>query len=138
MSIENCNNQEILLNKILEKLDKIEKTYVSINADLINQNIKMSELINGKLKEPNFEIPENSIQQNTENLNKEKELYYYENNDKIIVYGPGTFNNRPILKQFGEWNSNNKSWDLNIELNILLEKFPKIIQKEKSCLINNE
>ena len=138
MSIDNCNNQEILLNKILEKLDKIEKTYVSINADLINQNIKMSELINGKLKEPNFEIPENSTQANLENSNKEKELYYYENNDKIIVYGPGTFDNRPILKQFGEWNSNNKSWYLDIELNVLLEKFPKIIKKEKSCLINNE
>lgn len=126
------NSQQILLIKILEKLDKIEKTYVSINADLINQNIKISELLNGKLKEPDYEI--------SENLNKEKELYYYENNGKIIVYGPGTFDNRPILKQYGEWNSLNKSWDLNIDLNILLEKLPKIIKKEKenNNLINNE
>jgi len=131
-------SQQILLTQILEKLDKIEKTYVSMNADLINQNIKMSELLNGKLKEPDFEMPDSSNQQNSENSNKEKELYYYENNGKIIVYGPGTFDNRPTLKQYGEWNSFNKSWDLTIDLNILLEKLPKIIKKEKSSLINNE
>ena len=131
-------SQQILLTQILEKLDKIEKTYVSMNADLINQNIKMSELLNGKLKEPDFEMPDSSNQQNSENSNKEKELYYYENNDKIIVYGPGTFDNRPTLKQYGDWNSFNKSWDLTVDLNILLEKLPKIIKKEKSSLINNE
>ena len=131
-------SQQILLTKILEKLDKIEKTYVSMNADLINQNIKMSELLNGKLKEPDFEMPDSSNQQNSENSNKEKELYYYENNGKIIVYGPGTFDNRPTLKQYGDWNSFNKSWDLTVDLNILLEKLPKIIKKEKSSLINNE
>ena len=131
-------SQQMLLTQILEKLDKIEKTYVSMNADLINQNIKMSELLNGKLKEPDFEMPDSSNQQNSENSNKEKELYYYENNDKIIVYGPGTFDNRPTLKQYGDWNSFNKSWDLTVDLNILLEKLPKIIKKEKSSLINNE
>jgi len=131
-------SQQILLTQILEKLDKIEKTYVSMNADLINQNIKMSELLNGKLKEPDFEMPDSSNQQNSENSNKEKELYYYENNGKIIVYGPGTFDNRPTLKQYGDWNSFNKSWDLTVDLNILLEKLPKIIKKEKSSLINNE
>ena len=90
----------------------------------------MFETINGKLKEPDFEIPESSSQV--------KELYYYENNGKIIVYGPGTFDNKPILKQFGEWNSINKSWDLTVDLDILLEKIPKIIKKQKICLINNE
>ena len=124
-------SQQILLTQILEKLDKIEKTFVSMNSDLINQNIKMSELLNGKLKEPDFEIPDSSNQQNSENSNKEKELYYYENNGKIIVYGPGTFDNRPTLKQYGDWNSFNKSWDLTVDLNILLEKLPKIIKKEK-------
>jgi len=131
-------SQQILLTQILEKLDKIEKTYVSMNADLINQNIKMSELLNGKLKEPDFEMPDSSNQQNSENSNKEKELYYYENNGKIIVYGPGTFDNRPTLKQYGDWNSFNKSWDLTVDLNILLEKLPKIIKKEKNSLIYNE
>lgn len=132
-------SQQMLLTQILEKLDKFEKTFVSINTDLINQNIKMSELLNGKLKEPDFEMPDSSSnQQNSENSNKEKELYYYENNGKIIVYGPGTFDNRPTLKQYGDWNSFNKSWDLTVDLNILLEKLPKIIKKEKNSLINNE
>ena len=146
MSEETCSertsnetlSQPILLNQILERLDKIEKTFVSMNTDLINQNIKMSELLNGKLKEPDFEMPDSSNQQNSDNSNKEKELYYYENNGKIIVYGPGTFDNRPTLKQYGDWNSFNKSWDLTVDLNILLEKLPKIIKKEKSSLINNE
>ena len=137
--VDSSVSQQMLLTQILEKLDKIEKTFVSMNADLINQNIKMSELLNGKLKEPDFEMPDSSSnQQNSENSNKEKELYYYENNGKIIVYGPGTFDNRPTLKQYGDWNSFNKSWDLTIDLNILLEKLPKIIKKEKNSLINNE
>ena len=124
--------QKMLLNQILEKLNKIEKTFVSINSDLINQNIKMSELLNGKLKEPDFEISDNATHQNSNNSTKEKELYYYENNGKIVVYGPGTFDNKPILKQYGDWNSFNKSWDLTVDLNILLEKLPQIIKKEKN------
>ena len=133
-------SQQLLLTKILDKINNIEKTFVSINADLINQNIKMSELLNGKLKEPDFEMPDCSNQQNSENSNKEKELFYYESNGKIIVYGPGTFDNRPTLKQYGDWNSFNKSWDLNVDLDTLLEKLPKIIkkEKEKNNLINNE
>ena len=135
-----------LLTKILDKLDKIEKTYVALNADLINQNIKMSELLNGKLEEPEFEMPETSSNKNSNNDKgnddnnspKQKELYYYENNGKIIIHGPGTYDNRPVLKQFGEWNSINKSWDLTIELCTLLEKLPNLIKKEKISLINNE
>ena len=124
-------SQQMLLSEILERLNVIEKTFVSMNADLINQNIRMSEILNGKLKEPDFEISDSSNNGNSDNSNKEKELYYYENNGKIIVYGPGTFDNRPVLKQFGEWNSINKSWDLSISNDVLLEKFPNIIQKEK-------
>ena len=63
--IDSSVSQQMLLTQILEKLDKIEKTFVSMNADLINQNIKMSELLNGKLKEPDFEMPDNSNQQNS-------------------------------------------------------------------------
>ena len=134
------NSQQLLLEQILDKLNNIEKTYVTINSDLINQNIKMSEIVHGKLKEPDFEMPSTSNDQLNDNLqkNKEKELFYYESNGKIIVYGPGTFDNKPTLKQYGEWNSLNKSWDLIVDLNILFEKLPKIIKKEKNCLINNE
>ncbi len=37
-----------ILNDILQRMDKIEKTYISLNSDLINENIKMSERVNGK------------------------------------------------------------------------------------------
>ena len=118
------------INLIFDKLSTIEKTYISLNADLIIQNIKMSELLNGKLEEPEFEMPQDST---------EKELFYYQNNGIIIIHGPGTFDNRPTLKQFGEWNSTNKTWDLNkITEEELLLKFPKIIKKEKDIIIINE
>lgn len=132
--------EKILLNQILDKLNKMESTFISINADLINQNIKMSEIINGKLKEPNLNTHETKNTPNDNNTQNviNKELYYYENNGKIIVYGPGTYDNRPILKDYGDWNSFNKSWDLNIDINILLDKLPKIIKKEKNGIINND
>jgi len=124
------------LNEILQRIDTLEKTYVSMNSDLINQNIRMSEIAYDKLQEP-MPLPSgNNSDTNSQNeinnsVDKEKELYYYENNNKIIVHGPGTYDNRPILKRFGEWNSVNKTWDLSIIMETLLEKFPNIIQKEK-------
>jgi hypothetical protein len=116
------------LNLIISKINNLEKTYVSINADLINQNIKISELLNGKLKEPEFNYPDNS------NLNEDKvkELYYFIKNEQFVVYGPGTFDNKDKLKTCGTWNSLNKSWDLIISSkDDLVQKFPNIIFKEK-------
>lgn len=147
------------LDEIVNRMNIIEKTYVSMNADLINQNIRMSEIIHGKLKEPDSptnnnqcnnqsnnqnnsqnngqcnESSNSSNSNNTENK-EEKELFYYESNNKIIVYGPGTYDNRPILRQFGEWNSANKTWDLVTTVENLIEKLPNIIQKEKYSFIN--
>jgi len=123
------------LTQILNKIDNLEKTYVSINADLINQNIKMCEILNGKLQEPDFEMPEINDNKKESSENSEqriKELFYYEKNGKIIVHGPGTYDNRPILKQYGEWNSLNKSWDLIVSKETLLEKIPNIIEKVKT------
>lgn len=118
------------INLIFDKLSTIEKTYISLNADLIIQNIKMSEQLNGKLEEPEFEMPQDST---------EKELFYYHNNGIIIIHGPGTYDNRPTLKQFGEWNSTNKTWDINkLTEEELLLKFPKIIKKEKDIIIIND
>jgi hypothetical protein len=122
------------ITTILDRLERIEKTYVSLNADLITQNIKMAELLNGKLKEPDFDMPD----QKTNDQKDEKELYYYFNNENIIVYGPGTYDNRPELRKYGEWNSSLKSWILTISKDDLLLKFPNIIEKEKICNINNE
>lgn len=109
------------LNTIVDKIDNLEKTYVSLNTNLIEQNIKMSLLLHGKLEEPNFE----------ESTDKVKELYYYSSNDLIIVYGPGTFDNKTELSKYGSWNNNNKTWDLVISNETLLEKFPFIIFKSK-------
>ena len=108
------------LSYLVNKIDNLESTYVSLNTNLIEQNIKMSEIINGKLDEPTFSSPE-----------AEKELYYYIKNDLIIVYGPGTFDNKSKLIKFGNWNNNNKTWDLKIEKELLLETFPSIIFKNK-------
>ena len=131
---------ENILNNILIRIDNMEKTYVSLNADLIKQNIVMTELLNGKLKEPDFEMPDgsntnsngsNGNNGNNENSAAQKDLFYYESNNKIIVYGPGTYDNRSVLGPYGSWNSINKSWDLVIEKNILLEKIPHLIYKMK-------
>lgn len=124
------------LNHILNKIENLEKTYISLNSDLINQNIRMSEIYYGKLKEP---ILTDNTNSNNEEDNKQnsiidntKELFYYENNGKIIVYGSGTYDNRPILRQFGEWNSINRTWDLVVTMDKLIEKLPYIIKKEKN------
>lgn len=146
----NDNNEQFTfiqnkLNEILNKINNIEKTYVTINSDLIAQNIKMSEILNGKLKEPDFEMPENVNGKSNRNENGTKndsdsesstgkpikELYYFEKNGQIIVHGPGTYDNRPILKQYGEWDSFNKTWNLIVEKETLLEKLPNIIEKFK-------
>lgn len=119
------------LNEILDKINNIEKTYVSINSDLITQNIKMSEILNGKLKEPDFEIPKNDSDSESSTGKSIKELYYFEKNGQFIVHGPGTYDNRPILKQYGEWDSFNKTWNLIVEKETLLEKLPNIIEKSK-------
>tara|TARA_E500000178_G_C17013043_1_gene751480 strand:+ start:558 stop:1031 length:474 start_codon:yes stop_codon:yes gene_type:complete len=118
---------------LVNKIDKFENTCLSLNTNLIQQNIKMSEIVNGKLEEPQFE------QEKIES-NKEKQLYYYNINDLVIVHGPGTFDNKSELSKYGNWNSNNKTWDLIISNDILLEKFPSIIFKNKEnnqMLIDN-
>ena len=135
----NVNINEIFkkLDDISNRIENIEKTYVSINAELISQNIKMSDIINGKLQEPvNTVSSEISKTDDNETHEFKKDLFYYENNGKIIVYGPGTYDNRPTLRQFGEWNSTNKTWDLICTINILKEKLPNIIEKEKNLFIN--
>jgi hypothetical protein len=94
-----CSQQEKIINILSEtslRMDKLEKTYVSINADLINQNIKMSELLNGKLEEPEFEIPESAKNKSEQSEGEQriKELYYYEKNGQFAIHGPGTFDNK--------------------------------------------
>jgi hypothetical protein len=135
----NENNAKVisLLTEILSRIEKIEKTYVSLNADLINQNIKMSEIVNGKWKEPDFEMPDLSGTSGTsgtnENQIKQKDLFYYPINNKIVVYGPGTYDARDMIKQYGEWNKFNKCWDLIIEEQKLLEVVPYVVKKVRTA-----
>ena len=122
-------------------LEKIEKGLLSINTDLINQNIKMSNIAFGKLPEP-LPLPNengtgnssnnsgNSV--NSSNENSTKELYFYEQNNALVVYGPGTYDNKDKLKKFGEWNGINKNWKLTISRETLFQEFKNIIEKEKS------
>lgn len=136
-----------MLSEILIRIEKLEKTYVSINADLINQNIKMSELLNGKLEEPEFEMPQStnsngsngsnrSNDNNSTNSNNEtrvKELFFYEKNGQFSIHGPGTFDNKTQIKSLGssEWNSINKTWDIVTTREKIIETFPNIVEKEK-------
>ena len=152
--MENNDNNNYFL-QILSKLDdisnrieNIEKTYVSMNADLINQNIRMSEIVNGKLQEPESqvsnEINKTSDNNNTINKNNEnnethefkKELFYYENNGKIIVHGPGTYDNRPILRQLYILNPMFYLLSSIHHIDVLKEKLPNIIEKEKNLFIS--
>lgn len=126
-----------MLSEILTRIEKLEKTYVSINGDLINQNIKMSELINGKLEEPEFEMPQTTNDNNNDNNSSNeirfKELFFYEKNGQYCIYGPGTFDNKTKIKSLGsaEWNSINKTWDIVTSKEKIIEIFPNIIEKEK-------
>lgn len=139
INIINVENTKTL-NQILERLDKLEKTYISMNSDLITQNIKMSEIVNGKLKEPYFEMPNNSNESNNNTntntqdnnlFDKTKELFFYEKDGKFIIYGSGTFDNRDKIKSLKncEWNSINKTWDIITTKDKILEVFPDIIEK---------
>ena len=126
-----------VLNDIIERIERLEKTYVSINADLINQNIKMSELLNGKLEEPIFETSESNDNDNNNNNNNNqgntKELFFYENNGKFCIYGYGTYDNKTKIKSLGtaDWNSINKTWDVITTVEKIKETFPNIIEKQK-------
>ena len=131
----NKNNQSnekiiLLLTEILSRIEKIEKTHISLNADLINQNIKMSQIVNGKWKEPDFEMPD--LSSTNENQIKPKDIFYYEINNKMIVYGPGTYDAREKINKFGEWNKLNKCWDLIIEESKLIELVPYVVKKVRT------
>ena len=55
-----------------------------------------------------------------------KELFYTESNNKIIITGAGTYDNKEKLKKIGQWNGINKSWNCVIEISKLIEMFPNI------------
>ena len=123
-----------LLQTLIQKVDNLEKTFIALNANLIQQNIELSKKVNGKLPDPtpvNDETNGNGSNGSNGSTTGTKEIYYYKNNGKIIIHGPGTYDNKDKFREYGGWNSVNKTWDLVIEENKLIEILPNIIMKEK-------
>ena len=121
------------LEQILNKVNNIERALLTVNSDLIKQNIYLSELLYvNSSEEVDTDTVTNTVTDTvTFTITENKELCYYTKNNLIIVHGSGTFDNKDKLKEHGSWNSTNKSWDLNISIEKLLEIFPNIINKEK-------
>lgn len=147
--LDNLNISQInLTNKIddlFDKLNVFENSVISINSELIKQNI----ILNNENKELKLKI-NSSTQINDEEqpplwlsnaeklssnniLNKilTKELFYKNINNKIIISGSGTYDAKEILKSLGaSWNDFSKVWEGNIDLNLLKENFPNIKEQE--------
>jgi hypothetical protein len=112
------------INTILEKIDNLETTLISINKDLIAQNIKLSEVVY-----PNY-INKNLTNEN-EDIEKEKELFYEEIDTNLYnISGSGTYDNKDKIKtNGGTWDKSNKCWTLYLDIQKIQEIFPKIKKK---------
>ena len=145
------NNQipENRIDNLTEKIDKIENmlqtiqnVYLSLNQELINQNIKLSNQLYGSNCENfNFTPPppppatpidseSNSPNSNSNNKEekREKNLFYKEESEFVYISGPGTFDNKATIKSIGgEWKPGKKSWCIPIKnFNENIDKFPNI------------
>ena len=107
-------------NKLIEYNNKLD-TLLSINQDLIAQNLKLSDSLLGKVKE--------SVSPEDEN----KPLYYYLVDNIIHVYGTGTFSKLDTLRKNGSWNGEIKAWIMKTSINEdkIKELFPKIILQSR-------
>ena len=148
-------SQSSVLHKIDNlylKLDTFEKSVISINAELIKQNLKLAEenenlniQLNSKSSEkkhqennnisgakPNETQNEkqNETQNETQNSLSEiltKDLFYKVFNNKVMIYGPGSYDARVIIKTLGaSWNNISKKWEGDIDIETLKEFIPNI------------
>lgn len=149
------NNQEIIqennfkhLNEKIENIEKalinIQNVYLSLNQELINQNIKLSNQLYGSNCE-NFNFtppppppatpidsetnsPTSNSNSNNNGEKKEKNLFYKEELEFAYISGPGTFDNKATIKSIGgEWKPGKKSWCIPIKnFTDNLDKFPNI------------
>jgi len=108
-------NEEQYSN-LINKLDTLENGLLSLNKDLIAQNI----LLSNKLLGPAPVAEDNSVV---------KELFYSDSNGRINIHGPGTYDNKDTIKSNGNWDSYSKSWNMNVQLETIKELFPNIIHK---------
>lgn len=97
---------------------------IEINDALVKQNLKLSEELYGKVKLPPSPIPD-----------CKKELYYC-NLDEIynLIYGPGTFDNKPAIKTLinATWDQQLKAWKVTSSLEDIKAKFPDILLRDLS------
>lgn len=140
-------NIEILttkINKMEDTLQTIQNVYLSLNQELINQNIKLSNQLYGSNCEnfnftpppppppPATPIDSESNSPNSNNNNNEekkaKSLFYKEESEFVYISGPGTFDNKATIKSIGgEWKPGKKSWCIPIKnFNDNIDKFPNI------------
>ena len=108
------DNSVCLLTELNNKLQNL----IEINDTLIKQNIKLSEVLFGKVKEPEENSPM-------------KKLYYHCDNAEeniYLIHGPGTFDSKSKLKEElgAEWQSSTKSWRVIRPLDEILSKFPSM------------
>ena len=111
----------VVPENISQKVNKIENYLLSLNSDLISQNLKLSRKVFPDYVNPN---------QNDYEI-EEKELFYEEINDNLYkISGSGTYDNRETIKtNNGNWDKDNKVWIMNISVDKLIEIFPKIKNK---------
>ena len=108
----------ILTNQLTEYNKKFD-SLLSINNDLISQNLKMSDLLYGKVPEaPDIQT------------NEKKELFYYVQDEIVHVNGPGTYDNKDELRKNGSWNGPKKCWIMKFNEEQLKETFPDITIKD--------
>lgn len=135
--------------EIFDKITNLEKLIIEIkntllysNQELINQNVKLSNMVYGSnisnfhfTPEPPPPSPQENntngdTPENNENV-KVKNLFYKENNEKteLYIYGSGTFDNKEKIRNSGgEWNPSKKMWVIKLTENFD-EKINEIIEK---------
>lgn len=112
-----------IIFKELENINKQLCGLIEINDALVKQNIKLSEELYGKVKLP--QSPKSD----------KKELYYYNLDDfYILIYGPGTYDNKPTIKTLtnAEWDKSLRGWKVTSPIEDIQSKFPDIVYKNNS------
>lgn len=111
------------MSDINSKLDEIKEKLtglIEINQTLVQQNLKLSEELYGKVKIP-------------EPLDSKQDLYYCKfGPDHVLIHGPGTYDNRDKIKQFdnAEWNKELKAWKIKGNEDDITKTFNNITVKE--------